>query len=365
MAATSDDQTDGPHGPAIARRKSDHIEIAASGRADFSANGTLLDQVTFIHQALPEINVADINLDVSIAGQHLKAPVIVTGMTGGTAEALQINRNLARAAEKCGVALGVGSQRAMAEHPELAVTYQVRDVAPNVILFGNIGAVQARQMGTAKVAELAKQIGANAMCVHLNPGQEMIQADGDRDFRGVLDIIAQLVEGLRIPIIVKETGCGISATAAQQLRSRGVATVDVAGAGGTSWIAVEAERAPEHSTQRALGQEFWNWGLPTAVSTVVCAQAGLEVIASGGIRCGLDIARAMALGATCGGMAAPLLRAQREGGVDKIVQTIEQTIISIRTACLLTGTSAASGLRKAPKHLGEGLVRYLLSCGAH
>ncbi len=350
--------------PAIARRKADHIEIAASGRANFANNGTLLDQVTLIHQALPEIAMADIDLVTSLAGQQLRAPLMITGMTGGTAEAQQINHDLARAAQHCGIALGLGSQRAMAEHDELAATYTVRDVAPDAVIFGNIGGVQALTMGLAKVGELAKRIGANAMCVHLNPGQEMIQADGDRDFRGVLAMIARLVEHLRVPIIVKETGCGLSPQAAKQLRSVGVATVDVAGAGGTSWIAVEAERAAAESDHQALGQEYWDWGLPTAVATVACAQAGFEVIASGGMRHGLDVARALALGATCGGMAAPMLRAQRANGFDGVVQMIERTTHSIRTACLLTGTSAARDLSRAPKHLGDELVRYLISCGA-
>ncbi|HPH67272.1 MAG TPA: type 2 isopentenyl-diphosphate Delta-isomerase [Kofleriaceae bacterium] len=350
--------------PAIARRKADHIEIAASGRANFANNHTLLDQVTLVHQALPELAMADIDLSTQLAGQQLRAPLVITGMTGGTAEAQQINRDLARAAERCGVALGLGSQRAMAEHEDLVATYTVRDVAPDAVIFGNIGGVQARTLGVAKVAELAKRIGANAMCVHLNPGQEMIQPDGDRDFRGVLATIAQLVENLRVPVIVKETGCGLSMQAAAQLRRIGVATVDVAGAGGTSWIAVEAERALADSNEQALGREYWDWGLPTAVATVACAQVGHEVIASGGVRHGLDIARALALGATCGGMAAPMLRAQRAAGFDGVVQMIERTTHSIRTACLLTGTAAARDLVRAPKHLGDELVRYLISCGA-
>jgi isopentenyl-diphosphate Delta-isomerase len=352
-----------PPTPAIAQRKADHIEIAASGRGDFPHTTTLLEHVHLVHQAVAEVDFDSIELSTSIAGQQLRAPLVVTGMTGGTQEASAINRDLAWAAQQCGVALGLGSQRAMHEHPELLATYQVRDVAPDVILFGNIGVVQAMQMGVAAVAELAKRIGANAMCVHLNPGQEMIQRDGDRDFRAALDTIAALVEQLRVPVIVKETGCGISTRAAALLRSRGVATVDVAGAGGTSWIAVEAERAAPGTPEHSLGKEYSDWGLPTAVATASAAACGLEVIASGGIRHGLDVARSMALGATCGGMAAPMLRAQRAGGRDAVVAAMQAVITSIRTACLLTGCESAAKLRQAPKHLGAPLVTYLTSCG--
>src|SRR5688500_10644302 len=199
--------------PAIAKRKADHLEVAASGRADF-AKSTLLEHVHLVHQALPELALDEIDLSTEIVGKRLAAPLIITGMTGGTGDAAAINRDLARAAQAAGVAFGVGSQRAMDEHPDLAATYQVRDVAPDVVLFGNVGAVQMHAMGPARVVELAKQIGADAICVHLNPGQELIQDKGDRDFRGLVDGIGKLVETAGIPVIVKETGCGLSPQAA-------------------------------------------------------------------------------------------------------------------------------------------------------
>src|SRR5688572_10745473 len=192
--------------PAIAKRKADHLEVAASGRADF-ARSTLLEHVHLVHQALPELALDEIDLDTELVGKPLRAPLVITGMTGGVAEAASVNRDLARAAQAAGIAFGVGSQRAMDEHPELAASYEVRDVAPDVVLLGNIGAVQAHAMGPARVVELAKRIGADALAVHLNPGQELIQDRGDRDFRGVRDGIARLVETSALPIIVKETGC--------------------------------------------------------------------------------------------------------------------------------------------------------------
>jgi isopentenyl-diphosphate delta-isomerase len=344
--------------PPIGKRKADHLEVAASGRAEF-AKSTLLEHVHLVHQALPELALSEIDLDTELVGKPLKAPLLITGMTGGTAEAGAVNRDLARAAQAAGVAFGVGSQRAMEEHPELAATYQVRDVAPDVVLLGNVGAVQALTMGPARVVELAKRIGADAIAVHLNPGQELIQDRGDRDFRGVRDGIARLVEASPMPIVVKETGCGLSAEAARSLIAAGVRTVDVAGAGGTSWVAVEAMRAPAGSAAASLGGELWDWGIPTAVSVVAAARAGLCVIASGGMRTGHDVARALALGARAGGMAAPMLRAQRAGGEEAIRELLAQIIDSIRSVCLLTGCSSATDLARAPRHLGAPLRAFL------
>ncbi|MBS1121602.1 MAG: isopentenyl-diphosphate delta-isomerase, type 2 [Deltaproteobacteria bacterium] len=348
--------------PAIARRKSDHLEVAASGLADF-AKSTLLEHVHLIHQALPELALDQIELGTQLVGKTLRAPLVITGMTGGTAEAAAVNRDLARAAQAAGVAFGVGSQRAMAEHPELTASYEVRDVAPDVVLLGNIGAVQAIAMGPARVIELAKRIGADALAVHLNPGQELIQAHGDRDFRGVRDVIARLVDAAPFEVLVKETGCGLSVEAARALASAGVVTVDVSGAGGTSWVAVEAVRATVGSGAAALGGELRDWGLPTAVSVVACVRAQLTVIASGGMRSGHDIARALALGARAGGMAAPMLRAQREGGYEGALEAIERVIASIRSVCLLTGCASAADLARAPRHLGAPLRTFLDDLG--
>lgn len=352
-----------PGMPSISQRKSDHIEVAASGAADFRERSTLLGEVHLVHQSLPELAVDEIELATEIAGMHLGAPIVVSGMTGGTPEARQINRDLARAAEAVGLAFGVGSQRAMAVHPELEDTFAVRDVAPDVALIGNLGAVQAQSFGPGKVAELARRIGANAMAIHLNPAQEMIQDGGDRDFRGLIATIAELVERLPVPVIVKETGCGLSPEVAATLAGIGVRTVDVSGAGGTSWVAVEARRAAPGSTQELLGNELWDWGIPTAVSVAACARHGLEVIAAGGLRSGLDIARALALGARAGGMAAPVLRAQRAGGFEGAHALLADLVHSVRTVALLCGCKRARDLASAPRHLGAGLTGWLHDLG--
>ena len=348
--------------PAISRRKADHLEVAASGRAE-AVRSTLLEHVQLIHQALPELSVDDIDLTTELVGKRLAAPLVITGMTGGTPEAAQVNRDLARAAQARGVAFGVGSQRAMAEHPELISSYQVRDVAPEVVLFGNVGAVQAKAMGAVGVIELARTIGANAICVHLNPGQELIQDHGDRDFRGLVAVIRALVATSPLPVIVKETGCGLSPHAARALAGAGVTTVDVSGAGGTSWVAVEAVRAVDGSAAHALGTELWDWGVPTAVSVVACARAGLTTIASGGLRSGYDLARALALGARAGGMAAPFLRAQRAGGEAGVIEMIDRVTAAIRAVCLLTGCRTPHELARAPRHLGAPLRAFLTDLG--
>jgi len=346
----------------ISKRKADHIAVAASGQADFRVS-TMLEHVHLVHQSLPELATDGVDLRTTLLGWELQAPIVISGMTGGTEQAGQINRDLAQAAERAGIAFGVGSQRAMAEHPELEQSFFVRDVAPDVLLIGNIGVVQARDMGVDQVAELAKKIGANAMAVHMNPAQELIQEHGDRDFTGAMDTIAALVEALPVPVIAKETGCGISVQTAKRLHEIGVGTVDVSGAGGTSWVAVEAKRATNGSPAARLGAELWDWGLPTAVSVVACATEGLEVIATGGLRSGLDIARAIALGASSGGLAAPVLRAHRDGGLDSVTNFLDELINSVRAVSLLSGCATVGELASAPRHVGGELRAWLDDLG--
>jgi isopentenyl-diphosphate delta-isomerase len=352
-----------PSEPTIARRKADHLALAASGEVDFRDTSTLLEHVRLIHQALPELAAQEIDLSTTLCGKKLAAPVIVSGMTGGTAEARVLNKDLARAAQQLGLAFGLGSQRAMALHPELTDTFMVRDAAPDVFLLGNLGVVQARELGPDKVRELVRTVGADALCVHLNPAMELVQSDGDRDFRGALETLALLVRELGVPVIGKETGCGLSREAARALKSVGVRTVDVSGAGGTSWVGIEARRAEVASTARALGEELWDWGVPTAVSVSACAAEGLEVIATGGLRTGSDVARALALGATTGGLAAPVLRAHREGGYDGVVRFLERVVEGVRIVSLLAGCRRARDLVAAPRVLTGPLRDWLRDLG--
>jgi isopentenyl-diphosphate delta-isomerase len=303
--------------------------------------------VHFLHHALPDLSIEEIDLSVELFGKRLRAPVVISGMTGGTPEAGAINRDLARAAEELGLGFGLGSQRAMLTHPELTATYVVRDVAPTALGLGNLGVVQARERPIGELRRALEAVGADALCVHFNPAMELVQPEGDRDFRGGRATVARLARELGMPVVGKETGCGISRSVGEALRDAGVAAIDVSGAGGTSWVGVEATRA--QGSAKALGEELWDWGIPTAASVAFCADLGLPLIATGGLRSGLDVARALALGATVGGLAAPVLRAQRAGGYEGVVAFLTQVVAGVRAALLLTGSRTLADLRRAPR----------------
>jgi isopentenyl-diphosphate Delta-isomerase len=342
---------------ALKRRKADHLALCATDAVAFKAKGTLLDEVELVHDALPDRSVDEVRLETPLLGKTLRAPLVVSGMTGGTPEARAVNRDLARAAEAVGVGFGLGSQRAMLRSPDLAATYAVRDVAPTALVLGNIGLVQARDTPTARLRELVRAVGADALCVHLNPAMELVQPGGDRDFRGGLDTLRRLQGELGLPLVVKETGAGLSRRVGERVAALGIRTVDVSGAGGTSWVGVETLRAEGEG--KALGETFWDWGIPTAASVGLLAGLGLDIVATGGVRSGLDVARALALGATAGGLAAPLLRAQREGGFEGVKRRLEGLVEEVRAAAFLCGCASAAELRTAPRVLGPRLRAWL------
>jgi len=330
------------------RRKADHIRINLEEDVR-SGLTTGLERYRFVHQALPECNLEDIDSSLTLFGRALHAPVLISSMTGGTAEAERINRRLALAAQEHGVALGVGSQRAALENPELARTFQVRREAPDILLFANLGAVQLNYGYTAAHCRQAvEMIEADALILHLNPLQEALQPEGDTRFAGLLAKIEAVCRELEVPVVVKEVGWGISENTARRLANAGVAAIDVAGAGGTSWSQVEMHRASTER-QRQLAAVFRDWGIPTAES-VVAARRGapdLPIFASGGLHTGLEIAKTIALGATLGGMAGRLLPAAADSA-EAVSQTLDLIIQELRLTMFAVGAANLSALQRAP-----------------
>jgi isopentenyl-diphosphate delta-isomerase len=344
--------SDGPS--TLGGRKADHLALCAKDDVGFRDRTTLLEQVRLVHDALPDMALADVDTSVTLFGKRLRAPIVIASMTGGTEDAGRINRALASIAEERGYGFALGSQRAMHVRPGTSATYRVRQVAPYTLVLGNVGVVQARTMTTTEVRLLCDEVGADALCVHLNPAMELVQPGGDRDFSGGLDTLARLVRDLGLPVVVKETGCGIAPSVGRRLAGVGVKHVDVSGAGGTSWVGVETKRAEAagDAGARALGQALWDWGIPTAASVALLASQGFEtVVATGGIGTGLDIARAIALGAGAAGIARPVLRAFSAGQRAGALAFLDTVEAELRAAMLLTGSRDVATLRRTPRVL--------------
>ena len=329
-------------------RKREHIETVLKENVGAKGITTGFERFFFEHVALPERHLDAIDLSTELFGRTLRAPFLISSMTGGTQAARDINRHLAAAAQELGVAMGVGSQRAALERPELAATYEVRDVAPDVLLFANLGAVQLNTgYGADEARRAVDMIGADALFLHLNPLQESVQAEGDRDWRGLIDRIELLTAALDVPVVVKEVGNGINAALARRLADCGVAAVDVAGAGGTSWSEVEAYRQPDPAIRR-VAHAFAGWGIPTALALTEAAAAvpDLTLFASGGIRSGVDAAKAIRLGAALVGLAAPVL-----GGATAspaaVREHMQALIEELRIAAFCAGAGDLSQLRRA------------------
>ncbi len=296
--------------PAISTRKEDHIRINLE-RDVSSGISNGLEEYRFIHQALPELDLEAIRLDLDLFGKKISAPLFISSMTGGTEGARSINRNLAQAAQETGIPMGLGSQRAAIENPELADTFQVRGIAPDILLFANLGAVQLNYgLSPSDCQNAVDMVKADALILHLNPLMEAVMADGNTRFSGLSKKIAAVCKHLDVPVIVKEVGWGISRQAAEMLGEAGVSAIDVAGAGGTSWTEVELHRA-DTEQRRQIASTFVNWGIPTADSIQIIRETlpDLPILASGGLKNGLDITKTVALGATLGGLAGPFLKA--------------------------------------------------------
>jgi len=331
------------------QRKLDHLRICLDEEPRFVKLTTGLERYHFIHQALPEIDLAEVRLSCHLLGKDLNAPLIISSMTGGTQEAEHINLNLAEAAQQMGVAMGVGSLRAALEDPSLAHTYQVRRVAPDILLLANLGAVQLNyECDPEDCHRVVEMIDADALILHLNPLQECLQPDGNTDFSSLLGKIEEVCHRLAVPVVAKEVGWGISDGVAEMLAQAGVAALDVAGAGGTSWSEVEGHRAPDEQWDRVI-QAFAEWGIPTAESIRMVRQGapGTTIIGSGGIRNGVDVAKVIALGADVAGMAAPFLEPATVGSA-AVRAKLEQFIEELRIAMFCVGITDVKELRDTP-----------------
>ncbi len=339
----------------IQARKADHLRLCLDEGVQCQTITTGLERFRFRHCCLPELNYDEINLNTRFLGHALGAPLLISSMTGGTPLAKVINSRLAIAAQHFKIPMGVGSQRIALERPEVVDTFAVRSLAPQAVLFANVGAVQLNySFGVADCQKLVEQIEANALILHLNPLQECVQSTGDRNFKGLLTKIEHLCQTLPVPVIAKEVGNGISGEMATRLLNAGVQAIDVAGAGGTSWARVEGERASDQQQQR-LGQVFAEWGLPTAdcIQEVRTQHPTAPLIASGGLRTGLDVAKAIALGADIAGMAYPFLKAAHESP-ETLQALIECLLAELRTVLLCTGQSSFTGLQKSNMLVASG-----------
>lgn len=327
-------------------RKADHLRICLDEDVQCAEVTHGLERYQFNHCCLPELDRSEINLATTFLGKKLDAPLLISSMTGGTELAKTINLRLAQVAQEYKIAMGVGSQRIAVENPQVASTFTVRSHAPNILLLANLGAVQLNYTyGLEECLRVIDLLEADALILHLNPLQECVQTKGDTNFRDLLVKIAGLCQQLPVPVIVKEVGNGISAVMAERLIEAGVAAIDVAGAGGTSWARVESERATD-ARQRRLGQTFADWGIPTAecITTIRAVAPQIPLIASGGLRNGLEAAKAIALGADLVGMAWPFLQAAHESEA-ALYELVDILIAELTTVLFCTGNATLADLQ--------------------
>lgn len=330
----------------IEARKHDHIRLSLTEDVQFEHVATGFDSLRFEHLALPELDFADVDPSVTFLGKRLAAPILISSMTGGPSLGGSINQNLAKAAQRVGVGMGLGSQRITLVKPESLSSFQVRDVAPDILLIANIGAVQLNYgVGLDECRYLVESVGADALYLHLNPLQEVIQPEGDTNFKDLLPKIRHVATHLDVPVLVKEVGSGISGALARKLADAGVSAIDVSGGGGTSWAIIEAKRA-QTRMQQTLGERFRDWGIPTTVSLVQCRDAlpEMPLIASGGVRSGIDIAKAIALGADAAALAHPFLEAATRSA-DAVEEVLNRLIQELKVAMFLVGARTIADLK--------------------
>ena len=334
------------------QRKADHIRINLEEDVSFGHLTTGLEKYFFMHQSLPELDLDQIQTDSVLFGRTLKTPLLISSMTGGTGRATNINRTLAEAAQAAGMAIGLGSQRAAIEDEKLAESYWIRDYAPDVPIFANVGAAQLNLgYGTTEMQKAIDMCEADALILHLNPLQEAVQPEGDRNWSGIYNHIETLAKALPVPIIAKEVGWGISADVARRLVDVGVSAIDVAGAGGTSWSQVEMYRA-DNWRDRRIAASFRDWGIPTAHSIRYCrsVSADLPVFASGGIKNGIEVAKCIALGANLVGLAGEFLKVAVQGGVEATVELADVITEELKISMFCAGAADLNALSQTQLH---------------
>ncbi len=352
----------------IVRRKMQHLEVCLTKDVQAKRVSDGFEDIRFIHKALPEVALDDVSPSTSFLGHCLKAPILIDSMTGGFPLAQKINSFLAEVAEEFGIGLGVGSQRIALNNRQTEESFGiVRRMAPNAFIVANIGCSQIRgRDGTRLAQECIEMINADALSIHLNPLQEVLQPEGETDFRGCLESIRGVVEEASVPVMVKETGAGISGSVAKTLAEVGVKAINVAGAGGTSWAAVEYYRNLDSGDRflADLGETFWDWGIPTAfcVYDVSKSVPGLPLVASGGIRSGLDVAKSIALGADLAGIALPILLSVYDA-VEAAKERIKRVVTELRTAMFLTGSKDLKDVREARYLVSGRLLQWIQQIG--
>jgi len=335
----------------IEKRKTRHIRLSLEENVQADI-GTGFEDVRLIHRALPEIDLEDVDTETTLFGRRLSSPLIVSAITGGTEYAKEINSTLASVAEEFGIGIGVGSQRIALEDPSTEHTFSiVRELAPSSLVLGNIGCPQlSLGWGVAEAQRCVDMVDADALAIHMNPLQEAVQVGGETRYRGVLKRVQEVVNGINVPILMKETGCGIAHEDAIRIEKAGVAGLELSGAGGTSWAAVEHHIAREEGKrdQEALGEALWNWGIPTAISLVETSKTtDLKIIASGGLRTGAEMAKAIALGADAVGIARPFLEKAVEGR-EALREHVENILLEFRTVMFLVGAENVEELKRVP-----------------
>ncbi len=333
----------------ISARKQDHIQINLDKDVQ-SGITTGLENYRFTHSALPELDLKEINTSTTFLGIHMRSPLFLSSMTGGTPDAGFINQNLATAAENCGIAMGVGSQRAALDDSRQRSSFEVRKFAPSILIMANIGAIQLNNgYGLDECRKAVEMIQANALILHLNPLQEALQPEGSGDWKGLTTKIEKLVHKIGVPVIIKEVGWGISGELAHTFEQMGVAAIDVAGAGGTSWSQVEMYRMKDEG-EKTIASTFLNWGIPTAEAIIQVKAAAPKTIlfASGGIKNGLDVAKCIGLGASQVGIAGRILKAATIS-VENTIATIEQINKELSISMFAAGIDSLDSLKNTPK----------------